>query len=525
VPDPISPSANQPALPEFEDEPRRRLSAIRVLLALVLLGAVGYGGFLGVDSKLNRASASSGLTWFAPYVDVTLTPTYSFQNPGSDPAPQTALGFVVADSSQQCQPSWGGSYTLDQADQSLALGARIAEMRQQGAQPIVSFGGRDNQELATRCTDAQSLAGAYEQVIDRYHLRTIDFDIEGPALDDLQATDRRAAAIDTIQAENTARKAPLSVWLTLPVEPNGLQDNAVGLIDRMLAHRVDLAGIDLMALDFTHPNSNMLGDVKSAASTAETQIGSEMRRYGVDLTDSQVWQHMGVTVLIGQNDVTGERFTIPDAQGLVAFAQQEKIGRLSMWSLNRDVQCGSTFAQIGVNSDTCSGTTQAPLEFAKVLGSIGGTVPMPSSAAAVPPQPDTNPADAPFPAWAPDSSYQTGYKVVRDGYIYQAKWYNAGEDPAQQVEASWQTPWELLGPVLPGDKAPTIPTVPVGTYPSWSPIQNYVAGQEVAYNGLGYQAKWANEGASPIDATADPGGSPWRPLYSIPGEPTAAPST
>jgi hypothetical protein len=42
------------------------------------------------------------------------------------------------------------------------------------------------------------------------------------------------------------------------------------------------------------------------------------------------------------------------------------------------------------------------------------------------------------------------------------------------------------------------------------------------YNGLGYQAKWANQGASPADALNDPGGSPWSPLYSIPGEPGAS---
>ena len=36
-------------------------------------------------------------TWFAPYVDVTLPPTYQFQNASANPAQQTVLGFVVAD--------------------------------------------------------------------------------------------------------------------------------------------------------------------------------------------------------------------------------------------------------------------------------------------------------------------------------------------------------------------------------------------------------------------------------------------
>jgi chitinase len=395
-------------------------------------------------------------------------------------------------------------------------------MSQQGAQAIVSFGGQANDELAVRCTNVQSLANAYEQVIDRYHVHTIDFDIEGAALDNLAATDRRATAIKNVQAHSSALKSPLDIWLTLPVEPSGLQDDAITVIDRMLAARVELAGVNLLAMDFSHPTGNMLEAVERSASAAEVQIAEEMHRYGVIETGAQVWRRMGVTVLIGQNDVAGERFSVAAAQGLVGFARRVRLGRVSMWSLNRDVQCGSTFPQIGVNSNTCSGTTQTRLQFSRIFGELAGTVPMASAQAATPPQPDTNPADAPFPIWSPDSSYQTGYKVVRDGYIYEAKWYNAGQDPAEQVQYSWQTPWELLGPVLAGDKAPTFTTLPPGTYPGWSSTRSYTAGQDVTYNGLGYRAKWANQGASPADVIDDPGGSPWSPLYSIPGEPATS---
>ena len=521
MPEPHSPVVPLRPPLEFEEEVARRLSPFRIVVALLLVVGAAYGTFIGVGSRLGRAGASSGLTWFAPYVDVTLTPTYSFQTPASDPAPQTVLGFVVSDPSEPCTPSWGGAYTLEQADQTLALGARVAEMSQQGAHAIVSFGGEANEELAVRCTDVQSLTSAYEQVIDRYHVRAIDFDIEGAALDNLSATDRRAAAIRNIQIHASSPKSPLEVWLTLPVEPSGLQDNAITVIDRMLAARVDLAGVNLLAMDFAPSTGNMLGAVERSAWAAEAQIAAEMRRYGVIETEAQVWKRMGVTVMIAQNDVAGERFSVADARGLVGFAQRVRIGRVSMWSLNRDVQCGSTFPQIGVNSNTCSGTTQSALQFSKTFGELAGTVPLGAGGATTPPQPDTNPADAPFPLWSPDSAYQTGYKVVREGYIYEAKWYNAGQDPAEQVQYSWQTPWELLGPVLPGDKSPTIAPLPAGTYPGWSPTQNYTASQDVMYNGLGYRAKWANQGASPADAVNDPGGSPWSPLYSIPGEPAS----
>ena len=112
--------------------------------------------------------------------------------------------------------------------------------------------------------------------------------------------------------------------------------------------------------------------------------------------------------------------------------------------------------------------------------------------------------------------------MVENGEIYQAKWYNTGEDPAAQVQYSWQTPWELLGPVLPGDHAPVIPGCRAGTYPAWSLRRPYTAGDKVLYQGLPYEAKWINQGVSPAAESSDPSGSPWKALYSIPGEPSGA---
>jgi chitinase len=137
---------------------------------------------------------------------------------------------------------------------------------------------------------------------------------------------------------------------------------------------------------------------------------------------------------------------------------------------------------------------------------------------------DTNPADAPYPLWSSSADYPLGYKVVEDGEIYQAKWYNSGDDPSAQVQDSWQTPWELLGPVVPGGGGAAIATVPAGTYPAWSVGTQYQAGDKVLYQGLPYQAKWINQGVSPATQSTDPSGSAWKALYGIPGEPSGAPA-
>ena len=124
-----------------EGEPRRRLSFLRLVLVLAVLAAIGYGGLIGVRTRLLAAEPVIHQTWFAPYVDATLTPTFQFQSSSADPAQQTVLGFVVAQPGAGCTPSWGGAYTLAQADEALAMGSRIAQVQQDGAQPIVSFGG------------------------------------------------------------------------------------------------------------------------------------------------------------------------------------------------------------------------------------------------------------------------------------------------------------------------------------------------------------------------------------------------
>jgi chitinase len=136
---------------------------------------------------------------------------------------------------------------------------------------------------------------------------------------------------------------------------------------------------------------------------------------------------------------------------------------------------------------------------------------------------NTNPADSPYPQWLASADYPLGYKVTEGGEIYQAKWYTSGDDPAAQVQDSWQTPWELIGPVLPGDHGPSIARLPVGTYPAWSLATEYKAGQKVLFNGLPYQAKWSDQGISPATQATDAPGSPWKALYTIPGEPSGSP--
>jgi len=116
----------------------------------------------------------------------------------------------------------------------------------------------------------------------------------------------------------------------------------------------------------------------------------------------------------------------------------------------------------------------------------------------------------PYPIWNPNMAYPKGSKVVWHKNVYQAKWYSIGDQPDVPVATADQTPWTLIGPVLPGDTPAPTPTLPPGTYPDWSPTEVYVAGSRVMLDGVGYQAKYWTQGDQPGAAPSTPQeSSPW----------------
>lgn len=509
---------------ELPDEagPRPRYSLPRVLTALVLVASFLFLAQGWVRTALvSSATGPLPPTWFGAYVDATLTPVDQFQDANDDPDRQVVLGFVVAASPTSCTPSWGGYYSLSGAEQSLQLGSRIAQMRANGGHVIVSFGGQANSELATACSTVPGLESAYHSVVSRYALSAIDFDVEGAALSDESANLLRAKAVAALQKTTERAHHHLAVWLTLPSDRNGLTPAGTLLVTEMLRAGVTLAGVNAMAMDFGPPEAQMLAVVERDLGSVHRQLIELYRRAGVTLTQSDAWEEEGVTVMIGQNDDAGEAFGLKDAQGLAHFVRARHLGRVSLWSLNRDEQCGSDFAITGVHSNSCSGVSERPLAFDRLFASsFPGTLSASSASSATSTRGPITSANYPYPLWQPGVPYSHGYKVVWQGNIYQAKWFNQGQDPNEQVAYAYQTPWQLIGPVLPTDHAPTTTTLPPTTAPAWSPKTVYQAGDEVLFDGLPYRARWYNVASSPAATVTDPTGSPWQPLFTIPGEPS-----
>lgn len=499
----------------------RRLSPVRVTIALVVLAGLGAGSVVGYQFWSSAQAAISEKPWFAGYVDVTSTPTFQFENSTSAKADDVMLSFVVADPAAACTPSWGAAHSMDDAAATLDLDRRIARLSQRGGGVGISFGGLLNDELSTVCTDQTQLEHAYSSVLDRYQVSTIDLDIEGDNLANTAAGERRAEAIAAVQSERRTNKENLAVWLTLPVATSGLTEAGTTAISQMLKAGVDLAGVNVMTMDFGR--SLDTGETMSEASiraleATHRQLSVLYKRADITLSDATIWSKLGATPMIGQNDVASEVFGLDDATALNAFAVTQGLGRMSMWSLNRDITCGPNYVDLKRVSDSCSGIDQGDLFFADLLGvgfdgramSAAGVV---TTAEPVDPADVTDdPATSPYAIWSEDSSYLKGTKVVWHRNVYEAKWWTSGDLPDDPVLNAWETPWSLVGPVLAGEKPHQLDTLAYDLYPEWVGTTVYDKGTRVNFDGIPYQAKWWTQGDSPEAYSSNPDSSPWVPL-------------
>lgn len=494
--------------------PGRRLSWFRLSVLVVVISGLVGGSLYGWTRWQDERTATEREHWFDAYVDVTATPSYAFESPDTDEQRNVVLAFIVASHDDVCAPAWGGVYQLDEAESALDLDRRLARLRLLGGSAMVSFGGQANSDLALTCEDDDALVDGYASVVERYELGSIDMDIEGGLLADEEAVTRQAAAIADVQ---DARRSDggLDVWLTLPVAPDGLTFEGLRTVRAYLAAGVDLAGINAMTMNYNSGSGrSLIATIEDSLEAVQGQLRSLYQEIGAPLGDATAWSRVSATPMIGQNDVRNEVFGLADAQRLAEFAAERGMVRVSMWSQNRDRQCGGNWPDPKVVSDSCSGVDQKVGEFADALraerpGAIS------QFAEAVPVRPDEIPEDdpetSPYPIWNTDTAYPADTKVVWHRSVYEAKWWTQGDQPDLAAESGAQ-PWRLLGPVLPGETPVDRPELPEGAYPAWQKSTEYERGSRVVFDGTGYVAKWWTQGDSPDAALVRPDDSPWRQL-------------
>jgi chitinase len=323
--------------------------------------------------KTAPRAAPATVAWpsqvFAPYVDVTLYPTPNLSSAMTAGGIKFfTLGFVVADPRNH-KPSWGG-YPADDINGSpydVALRAQVSAVRQQGGDVMISFGGQAGQELAQVITNVKQLENAYQTVINDYNANELDFDIEGAAELNHASIIRRFKALAALEQQDAAAGRPLHVSLTLPAVPTGLDAPGMYVVQMALKYGVKLAGINLMTMDYgisVAPNPDEMGQY--AIQAAQGLFGQLQSLYGNTLTARQIWSVEGNTPMIGVNDVTSEVLTLADAQQLATFAEQVGMGRISMWSVSRDV--ADPRGALNYVENNSSSIVQQPYAFSRIFG-------------------------------------------------------------------------------------------------------------------------------------------------------------
>ncbi len=317
-------------------------------------------------------TAQWGNAFFAPYVDMAAYPVPNLlEISKATGATLLTLGFIQADPAGN--PAWAGLSALQPNsthEQALAINKSIADFRAAGGDVMISFGGASNtplwQSYAARGLSAQELANTYVSIVDTYGVTHLDFDIEGAAVSDQPSLTLNSQALNLLQQARPG----LQIWYTLPVLPSGLTADGVNVVETALKNGVKLDGVNVMAMNFgvspppasaANPKTMGAYAIESGESTYR-QLTSLFAKYGQTFS----WSQLGVTPLLGVNDIPTEVFTLADAQMVENWAVAKGLGMLSMWSVNRD-KPGS----FGQSVPYESGINEPANSFSRLFSSYG----------------------------------------------------------------------------------------------------------------------------------------------------------
>ncbi|GAA2422785.1 hypothetical protein GCM10010433_23280 [Streptomyces pulveraceus] len=257
------------------------------------------------------------------------------------------LAFILSDGG--CNPKWDGDRPLTGGPDEDAIDA----IRAAGGDIVVSVGGWSGDKLGEKCTSAAALAGAYQKVINAYHLKALDIDIEDTEFSKATVRQRVVDALKTVRKANPG----LVTYVTMGTTPTGPDATGKDLIKRGAAAGLDNDGWVVMPFDF----GGHTGTMGAATVTALDGLKSAVKSaYGY--TDDAAYRHIGVSSMNGKTDDADETVTTTDFRTILGYAQQHHIARYAFWSVNRDRVCGS-----GSDGDTCSGVSQSPYEFTKIV--------------------------------------------------------------------------------------------------------------------------------------------------------------
>jgi chitinase len=456
----------------------------RPLITLAAASAAMLGASAFVALHADAATLTSNWYASAPYL-------MPFDNSPPDPVEvmnatgQKAfqLAFILAPNGGGCSPTWDGTRAVSSDSDAAAM---ISRIRANGGDVSVSIGGYGGTKLGQTCGSPEATAAAYQQVISKYALKAIDFDLEEPEYENTAAVHNEVGAARILQQNNSG----LYVSITTAGTAAGTGWFGTQMLLEAKSQGFTPANYSIMPFD---GGFNGGGSQTAALDAFHTLL---MNTFGWD--SGTAFAHEGISQMNGRSDA-GEYFRQADFQTTLDYATSHKLARYTNWSVNRDRQCADP--NQSTTSGTCSSVPQTPWEFTKYSARFAGATPPTNPT--TPTKPPTTPptgGSCTAAAWSASAVYTGGNLVSYNGHTWKAQWWTQGETPGQA------SVWLDQG-ACSGGGTPTTPPAGGSCPAAWSATAVYTANMQVSYNGHTYTAKWWTQGETPgnHDVWADNG--------------------
>jgi chitinase len=320
------------------------------------------------------------------------------------------LAFILAPNGGGCSPTWDGTSPISS---DTTAGNVINSIRNAGGDVSVSVGGYGGTKLGQTCGDVASTTAAYQQVVSKYNLKAIDFDLEEPEYENDAAVNNELGAAKALQQNDG-----LYVSVTMPGTGAGTGWFGTQLLDKAKAIGFTPNNFSIMPFDGGFNGS------AAQISALEGFHGLLMSHMGWDSTTA--YNHEGFSGMNGKSD-SSEFFYQSDFQAVLNYATGHGLARFTFWSVNRDRACGSS-----TDNGICSNVPQNDWDFTKFTTQFAGATP-----------PDQPPPTSPPPgscsatAWSATTAYNGGAVVSYNSHKWTAKWWTQGDVPGNNGQDVW----------------------------------------------------------------------------------------
>jgi hypothetical protein len=398
---------------------RTRDPLLPAAIAVAVGAATATGIILAVSST---GTARAATAWpahvFAPYVDTGLSNTTLTTVAADYGTEFFTLAFVNGGGCQWSLPNQSGWQS------------QVSALQSEGGDVSISFGGytvdTDGTDLGAQCSSAAAMATQVESVVTTFNVSHLDFDIESNEESNSADLALTAQALGQVRSWASGSGRQLTISYTIPTLPTGLDGGGEGVLTTALANGFTPNIVNIMTMDYGTSGTEM----GSAADQALDAVAGQLEGiYGI--SSGAAYAMLGNTPMIGQNDTSGEIFTVADASTVESYAASKGIAWLSFWAEGRD---NDGCPNAGYASSTCSGISQSAGAFTQAFQQFtsgssnggGGSSPTPTPT----PTPTTSsPSGSCATAWVNNTAYTSGNEVSYNGDNWTANQWNYDEVP------------------------------------------------------------------------------------------------